>query len=291
MELVLFVDKFNEIHPAAMKRRPFLKNLSLLSGGIISLPISGFSIGRNPSIEHDTFKPVFKFITASDGHFGQPDTDFKTSHQNLIDAIKREAEVDLVVFNGDLIHDDPALMPEVKKYYDQLSIPYYVVRGNHDKVSDDRWMEIWNQPSDFFLPVKEKNGLLLLNSSNEAGEYHCVDLAFLKENLEKNKSLAQVFIFTHISQNDWTRHGVDCKEVLELIGSYDNVSAVFHGHDHDVDGIMWNHKKPYFWSGHFGGSWGNPFPSYRICQVDASGKVHTALKRVSDGVVLNAHDI
>jgi len=274
-----------------MKRRPFLKNLSLLSGGIISLPISAFSIRENRDALPIDFKPVFKFITASDGHFGQPNTEFNTSHQNLIDAIKLENEVDLVVFNGDLIHDDPTLMPEVKKYFDQLSIPYYVVRGNHDRVSDSKWMEIWNQPTDAFFTAKEQYGILLLNSSNEAGEYHCVDLDFLKNKLEKNKDLAQVFVFIHISQNDWTRHGVNCNDVLELLGSYENVKAIFHGHDHDVDGIMWNHKKPYFWSGHFGGSWGNPFPSYRVCQIDDSGKTHTALKRVSDGVVLNAHDV
>jgi hypothetical protein len=54
---------------------------------------------------------------------------------------------------------------------------------------------------------------------------------------------------------------------------------------------MWHQKKPYFWSGHFGGNWGNPFPSYRVCQVDESGEVMTALKRVSDGLILNAHSL
>ena len=274
-----------------MNRRPFLKNLTLLSGGLGSLPLSGFPFSLSKMQEEEAFLPIFKFITASDGHFGQPNTDFETSHQNLIQAIKRESDVDLVVFNGDLIHDDPVFMPAVKKVYDQLPMPYYVAKGNHDRVSESRWLEIWSQPSNLFFPVKDHYGMIILNSSNEAGDYLCVDLEFLKLALEESAKLAQVFIFIHISQNDWTKHGVDCQEVLDLIARYPNVKATFHGHDHDVDGIMWYEKKPYLWSGHFGGSWGNPFPSYRVCEVDEQGKTRTALKRISDGAILNSHQL
>jgi hypothetical protein len=49
-----------------------------------------------------------------------------------------------------------------------------------------------------------------------------------------------------------------------LIASYPNIKAVFHGHDHDVNGIMLNQKKPYLWSGHFGGSWGSSLPGYTV---------------------------
>ncbi len=275
-----------------MNRRPFLKNLTLLGSGLVGLPLAGFPVSLSKTQYEEAFLPVFKFVTASDGHFGQPDTEFKTSHQNLIQAIKRESDVDLVVFNGDLIHDDPVLMPEVKKVYDQLlPLPYYVAKGNHDKVSDSRWLEIWGQTSNTFFTVKDHYGMIILNSSNEAGDYLCVDLDYLKAALAETQALKQVFIFIHISQKDWTRHGIDCQEVLDLIARYPNVKATFHGHDHDVDGISWSHKKPYFWSGHFGGSWGNPFPSYRVCEVDEQGKTRTALKRISDGMILNAHQI
>jgi predicted phosphodiesterase len=274
-----------------MNRRPFLKNLTLLGGGLVSFPLSGFPVSLSKTQENEVFLPVFKFITASDGHFGQPNTDFETSHQNLIQAINRESDVDLVVFNGDLIHDDPVFMPALKKVYDQLPMPYYVAKGNHDRVSESRWLDIWGQPSNLFFPFKDQYGMIILNSSNEAGEYLCVDLDFLETALEESINRTQVFIFIHISQNDWTRHGVDCQEVLDLIARYPNVKATFHGHDHDVDGIIWHEKKPFFWSGHFGGSWGNPFPSYRVCEVDEQGKTRTALKRISDGLILNTHQL
>jgi predicted MPP superfamily phosphohydrolase len=281
-----------------MDRRPFLKHISSLSATLFGFSLTGFTGIISKKEENsrlisnfDLTKPTLKFITASDGHYGQPDTNYETSHQDLLEAIHKESNVDFVVFNGDLIHDAPMLMPEVKKVYDQLKVPYYVVKGNHDRISEAKWQEIWGQSADYFFKTKSNQGVLILNSSNEAGDYRCVDSEILRLKLEENKGLDQLFIFIHISQNDWTRHGIDCQEVLDLIGKYSNVKAVFHGHDHDVDGVMWNAKKPYFWSGHFGGSWGNPFPSYRVCQVDDSGKVQTALKRVADGVILNAHSI
>jgi predicted phosphodiesterase len=232
-----------------------------------------------------------KFITASDGHFGQPNTDYETSHRNLIAAINKEENVDFVVFNGDLIHDEPKWMPQVKKVYDTLKHKYYVTKGNHDQISESTWLSIWDQPADFSFIHQDQYGVILCNSSNEAGEYLCVNMEFLKACLEEYQKLSHVFLFVHISQNDWTKHGVACEDVMQLIARYPNVKATFHGHDHDVDGIMINRKKPYLWSGHFGGSWGNPFPSYRVCEVGEDGKTITYLKTVADGTILNGHTL
>jgi hypothetical protein len=49
-------------------------------------------------------------------------------------------------------------------------------------------------------------------------------------------------------------------------------------------------KKPFLWSGHFGGNWGNPFPTYRVCELTSESETWvTALKTVQDGMVLNKH--
>lgn len=268
-----------------MHRRPFLQKLSLLGTSLMTLPFVSYGELDFPKATR------LKFITASDGHFGQPNTDFETSHRQLIEAIGKEENVDFVVFNGDLIHDDPKWMPEVKKVYDTLNVPYYTTRGNHDRVSDTVWKEIWDRPDDFSFVSKEQYAVILASSSNEAGKYLCADSGFVKSELEKYKGLSHVFLFTHISQNDWTRHGVHCQEILDLIAAYPNVKATFHGHDHDVDGIMLYKKKPFLWSGHFGGSWGNPFPCYRVCEVGEDGKTVTYLKTVKDGTILNGNNL
>jgi DNA repair exonuclease SbcCD nuclease subunit len=264
-----------------MQRRPFLLKISVLGTSLVSIPFISFGKADFPKATR------LKFITASDGHFGQPDTDYQTSHRNLVEAINREENVDFVVFNGDLIHDEPKWMPEVRKVYDTLQVPYYVCKGNHDRISENSWLQIWNQPADFSFTTKDKYGFILLNCSNEAGDYLCANIDFAKLILDEYSKLSHVFLFVHISQNDWTRHGVACDELLKLIASYPNVKATFHGHDHDVEGIM----KPYLWSGHFGGSWGNPFPSYRVCEVGEDGKTITYLKSVKDGMILNGHNL
>ncbi|NVJ85828.1 MAG: metallophosphoesterase [Algoriphagus sp.] len=268
-----------------MNRRPFLQKLGILTTGTMTLPFFLYGKMQLPK------ETKFKFITASDGHFGQPNTDFETSHQKLIEALNREKDVDFVVFNGDLIHDDPTLMPEVKKVYDQVQHPYFVTRGNHDRVTTSEWDSIWNQPANFSEVHQEELGMLLLNCSNEAGDYLCADMDFAKEKLDSFQDLPHVAVFIHISQNEWTRHGIDCKDFMDLVSSYPNVRGIFHGHDHDVDGVMLYKKKPFLWSGHFGGNWGNPFPSYRVCEIGTDGKAVSYLKRVSDGEILSGYTL
>jgi predicted MPP superfamily phosphohydrolase len=266
-----------------MNRRPFLQKISLLTSAISLTPYLGF--GKTNSSKASPLK----FITASDGHFGQPNTDFNATHQQLMAAINQEENVDFVVFNGDLIHDEPKWMPEVKKFYDTLKYPYYVTKGNHDRISNSAWLSIWGKPEDFAFIEKDQTGVILLNCSNEAGEYLCANVEFAKSKLEEYKNLPRVFIFVHISQKDWTRNGISCEDLMNLIAGYPNVKATFHGHDHDLDGIMFNQKKPYLWAGHFGGNWGNPFPTYRVCEVNEDGKITTYLKTVKDGTILNRH--
>ncbi|WP_255502162.1 metallophosphoesterase [Algoriphagus sp. AK58] len=267
-----------------MNRRPFLHKLGLLGTSLMTMPFISYGKMEFPKATR------LKFITASDGHWGQPNTDFETSHRNLIEAIHREKDVDFVVFNGDLIHDEPKFLPQVMNVYEQLQMPWYATRGNHDRVSEAVFQEVMHQPTNFSFIAKD-SGILLLDCSNEKGEYLCADLEFTKTILDEYAKLPQVFVFVHISQNDWTRHGVDCKPFLDLVTSYPNVKATFHGHDHDVDGQMIYKKKPFLWSGHFGGSWGNPFPSYRVCEVGEDGKAITYLKTVKEGMILNGHNL
>lgn len=271
--------------PFRMNRRHFFQKLSLVGAPLLALPMLSFENRVFPKTGR------LKFITASDGHWGQPGTDYEAAHRELIEAIHREKDVDFVLFNGDLIHDDATLLPEVKGIYDQLQVPYCLARGNHDRVSEAEFFRIMGQPTNHAFPIGDDMGAIILDCSNEKGEYRCVDLDLAKTFLNEYADLSHVFVFVHISQNDWTRHGIDCKPLLDLLASYPAVRATFHGHDHDVDGQMIYRGKPFLWSGHFGGSWGNPFPSYRVCEVDARGKASTYLKTVREGVILNAHSL
>ncbi len=269
----------------AMQRRPFLQKVGALSAGLISLPFLSYSTSQLPKATR------LKFITASAGHWGQANTDFVLSHQNLINAIHREKGVDFVVFNGDLIHDTPSFLPEVKAVYDQVQFPTFATRGNHDRVDAATYLSTMGHPTNHSFVLKDQFGVILLDSSNVAGDYLCADLDCLRGVLASYEKLEQVYVFIHISQQDWTRNGVSCQAFMDLIASYKNVRATFHGHDHDLDGLMVYRDKPFLWAGHFGGSWGNPFPSYRVCEVGEDGKAVTYLKTVKEGMVLNSHPL
>ena len=91
-------------------------------------------------------------------------------------------------------NDKPELMPNVKKVYDTLKVPYYVARGNHDRVTQESWLQLWKQPEDFAFVSKEKHGIILLNCSNETGKYLCANVEYAKSKLEEFKTLPQVFI-------------------------------------------------------------------------------------------------
>lgn len=267
-----------------MNRRPFLKKIALTSAYLMTMP---FILHGKMIFPKNT---RLKFATASDGHWGQKGTDFEKTHNDLFTAFQREKDLDFAVFNGDLIHDEPHLLAEVKDAYNQLGIPYYASRGNHDRVSASEFERIMGHPTNHSFQIKDC-GFILLDCSNERGEYLYANLAYCRQMLDAFSILPHVFVFIHISQNDWTRHGIECRGFLDLVTSYTNVKATFHGHDHDVDGQMLYNQKPFLWSGHFGGNWGNPFPSYRICEVGEDGNVISYLKTVKEGMILNGHTL
>lgn len=219
----------------------------------------------------------FRFAVASDGHFGQPDTSFQQDHSNLVQWINREKQdkgLDVCIINGDLIHDKPELLPEVKTYFDKLTMPYYTTRGNHDRVDGQTWQQTWGYGLNHDVVLKD-HAFILTDTSNEKGEYLCVDLEWLEQRLNHYRNKRNVFVFMHITPNKWTQNGIDCPELRKIMEAHPNVKAIFHGHDHDMDMIKETGNKPYIFDGHFGGSWGVDYKGYRIVEIDKKGNIFT----------------
>lgn len=242
------------------ERRAFLKFLPALS----SLPFFSFKKSDTTAA-----KLALRFIVASDGHYGQPGTDYKAFHTDLISWINQEKVqkgVDFTVINGDLIHDDPTLMYDIKSTLENLRVPFYVTRGNHDRVGLDVWQSTWGYPTNHSF-AKGEYAFILGDTSNEKGEYLCPDINFLRSEIAKYSTAKGIYIFLHITPEKWTDNAVDCKEVTDLFAKTPNVKAIFHGHDHDQDGQKTLNKKPYFFDGHFGGSWGTTYKGYRVVEI------------------------
>lgn len=250
-----------------MNRKQFLKNSSvvflLLAGGKIVKAGAGW---MNDSKKR---KLKLRFAVASDGHYGQPGTEFDIFHTSIVDSINKEHVVtpfDFCVINGDLIHNEKKLLVPAKEKIDRLAMPYYVTKGNHDMVSDEYWNEVWKMPVNHAIVVK-KNAIILATTSNEKGDYLSPDLNWMKEKLDENRNLKNVFIFIHIPQTKWTPNAIETSAFSELLKNYPNVKAVFHGHEHDQDGVKEKDNIPYLFDAHFGGNWGTAYKGFRVVEL------------------------
>jgi hypothetical protein len=257
-------------------RRHFVKNISFASAFFVSGGFQALS-----SLDVDALKDQVKmrFAVASDAHYGQPNTPYEAMMDTIIDKINlfhASNPLDFCVINGDIAHDEKSFLSQAKKKIDGLKVPYFVTRGNHDKCTSDYWEQVWNMPLNHQKIVK--NSLVLLgDTSNEQGKYVSPDLAWLETQLEANKKRKNIFLFLHIPQAKWTKNGIETPAFFELINKYSNIRAVFHGHEHDQDGVQMVGKLPFLFDSHIGGSWGTPHKGFRVVELLNSGTLITYL--------------
>lgn len=183
----------------------------------------------------------FRFTVASDGHYGQPDTDYEEYFSKIVEKINRYHNLfpsEFVVYNGDIIHDDPQFLIPAFEALSKSDLPFYVTKGNHDMVTGEVWEDTWGYPQNHTVTFDERV-ILLGTTSNVDGDYLCPDVIWFKQNLESSRNAKEVYIFLHITPNEWTTHGISCPDFHELLAGYNNVTAVFNGHDHDQDDIKW----------------------------------------------------
>jgi DNA repair exonuclease SbcCD nuclease subunit len=249
-----------------MKRRDFVKRVSsatlvLLSGRAIKVTAAAADELRENS--------SLRFAIASDGHYGENGTEFDQHYESLVSHITsfhQENKLAFCVINGDLIHDKKDFLVPTKKHLERLPVKYYVTKGNHDRVSDAFWQEVWGMPVNHEVRI-QKNTLLLATTSNEEGEYLSPDLGWMKSRLEANKSQENIFVFIHIPQGKWTKHAVETPAFFDMIRQHKNVSGVFHGHEHAEDGVRMHDNIPYMFDSHFGGSWGTTYRGFRVVEL------------------------
>lgn len=255
-------------------RRSFLRNMSFASVFLLGGGIRNLSAAEVYGLRK---KVALRFVVASDSHYGQPKTDFDGMIEKIIGQINsfhNNSPLDFCVINGDIIHNEKTLMPLAKKQIEKLTMPWYVTRGNHDMVSTDYWQEVWGTPVNHDVVIKKK-GIILGDTSNEAGKYLSPDLVWLKQTLDKHQQHKQVFLFLHIPQAKWTANGIDTPAFFELIKQYPNLKAVFHGHEHDQDGVKMSNNIPFFFDSHIGGSWGTAYKGFRVVELMDDGSLVT----------------
>ncbi len=255
-------------------RRKFIQQISIASALLIGGRITDLSAEEVLGLKA---KVKLRFVLASDFHYGQPGTAFDEMTDKVINQINlfnKSNRIDFCVLNGDIIHNEENLLPLVKKKTDNLQVPYYVVRGNHDMVTDELWNEVWKMPLNLSFEAKG-SAFILADTSNIQGTYVSPDLQWLKEQLEQHKNKKNVFLILHIPQALWTNHAIDTPDFFELIHKYPNIRAGFHGHVHDQDGVFMAKKIPFLFDSHVGGNWGTPYRGFRVVELLNDGTLIT----------------
>jgi len=247
-------------------RRTFLKNFSITTAWLLGGGLQNLTTAEVLALKNNV---VFRFAVASDSHYGQPGTtfdDFISRITSQVNLFHQQSPLHGCIINGDIIHDKKELLVAAKQKLDQLTMPYYITKGNHDMVSDDYWNEVWKVPVNYEA-VFRKNTFLMLTTSNEKGEYLSPNLAWLKDKLNEHKKQKNIFLFIHIPQYKWTANAIDTPAFFELLTQYTNIKAVFHGHEHDQDGVKIMNDTPYLFDSHIGGNWGTSYRGFRVVEL------------------------
>lgn len=239
-------------------------------------------------------KLKLRFALASDIHYGQPDTDFALNTGNMVKWLNEDHQknkLDFVIVNGDLVHNRPDLLPEIKtKYLDKLNVPYHTIPGNHDFADAGIWKNAFGYEDKYTVEFGDI-AFVLANTADTRGTYVCPNNAFIKASLDKFADKKIVFVVLHIPPINWAKNDVfvDCPETINLLHAYPNVKAVFHGHDHLLDGVRYTGKLPHFFDSHIGGNWGTDYKGYRIVEVDEQNAIYTYQVNASQNPVLNSN--
>jgi 3',5'-cyclic AMP phosphodiesterase CpdA len=276
-------------------RRKFIKTGVSGIAGLTLLPaVNAFAndIGSHEKAQKDSLK--LRFALVSDLHYAQEGTDFAQNAANLVKWITNEHEknhLDLIIFNGDLVHNRPDLLPELKtKYLDSFPVRYCTIPGNHDFADAVVWKSVFGYEDKFTLDLGDI-AFVLANTADTKGEYVCPDNTFIKASLDKFADKKVVFVILHIAPVRWLKSEdktfLDCPDTVNLLHSYSNVKAAFHGHDHNLDGVRYTDKLPHFFDSHTGGNWGTEYKGYRIVEVDANYQIVTYQVNASKNPVLN----
>lgn len=232
---------------------------------------------KNASCRGAKFDQTLRFAIISDGHWGENGTlgDYRKNFAEMVAWLNEEQVdhgLDLVIFNGDIMNDDPHQLSEAKAVLDKLKTPLYVAKGNHDRVDDGIWEKTWGTPPNHDF---EMGGyaFVIANTSNIHGKYLCPDDGWIDQRFAHYADRKQIFLIMHICPSGLGKKSKTCPEVIASIERCENLAAVFHGHDHSFDGHRELNGVNYFWDGRFGASGGLGYKGYRIVEAHSDGTI------------------
>ena len=207
----------------------------------------------------------FRFVVVSDGHWGTPPEDTEKTYQELhsdslsrINSIHNEREIDLLINNGDMVHDDETYHQElIDNYFSELpsGIDWYPAMGNHDWATDSEWQNYYGQSKQQSFSYGDYAFIIMSPGEPRDTNWYCGDSDWLESEIDSYENKDQIFVFHHIPPDEDTEwspdFGVDCPDIRQQV-SRPEVTACFCGHDHRENGLINYDGGTYLFSGRFG---------------------------------------
>ncbi len=180
----------------------------------------------------------FRFVVLGDSQFENPEVFKKVvSETELLKPA-------FVLHVGDMIHgytyDEKTAEQQWKRFKKQISpltMPFYPTPGNHDVTTKEiqpAYIKTWGKDKLYYSFNYKNSHFIVLNVFLDQ-QFDTIpenELEWLKKDLEKNKSVENIFLTMHSplymnSKYDW-------KPIQKLLEKY-NVKAIFSGHYHIYD--------------------------------------------------------
>ena len=218
-----------------------------------------------------------RFAIISDGHWGKKSSlgDYRENFETMVYWLNEEQAdkgLDLVIFNGDIINNGPHQLSEAKAVLDKLNVRLYVSKGNHDRVDDETWEQVWGTPPNHDFEIDDY-AFIIANTSDIHGNYLCPDRNWINQRLTHYADRKHVFLVMHICPSGLGKKSKTCPEVTDCIEQYENLAAAFYAHDHYSDGHRKLNGVHYFWDGRFGAMGGVGYKGYRIVEDYSDGTI------------------
>lgn len=237
----------------------------------------------------------FRIVVVTDGHWGSdradytqwPDyEDWEDLHNdalNRISAIHTDQEVDLVIHNGDAVHDDHALHSElITNFFDKLptGVSWEITYGNHDWSTETEWQNTYGHSNFRHAETYGNYGFLFPNAGGAPGTasfdpevQNNIDVNWIESELDsfESQGVDGVFVSHHVppftDNDDW---GVDLPDVRTQYAR-DIVRAVFLGHNHEKNFVESKYGTKYVYASRIGGADGTSSNGHSIDTPDGFG--------------------
>lgn len=198
-----------------------------------------------------------RIVVLTDIHYDDSTT-YQSNLQTaveLINDIHNTDPIDLVVFNGDIVHDNVSTHNTIKSnYMDELNVPHvYATYGNWDRATESEWQNVYGFPRDHSLEIGDY-GIILLRTSNTDQNYLSADNDYLQDKVDEFSDKKWVFAFQHIAPfEDTDNYGVDSPDIRQTYADTENVAITYLGHNHNKNWIEENDGHYYSYGCRVGG--------------------------------------